>query len=97
MKFNIVILINSADQFSDTPPIQCKDKVIKVLSLGLQVAAKHAYSMSETVTFETKIKELCIVILDQSDGLKWYLMEICRQHVNVTHFLLDHLELVRSV
>ena len=97
MKFNIVILINSADQFSDTPPIQCKDKVIKVLSLGLQVSAKHAYSLSETVTFETKIKELCIVILDQSDGLKWYLMEICRQHVNVTHFLLDHLELVRSV
>ena len=30
--------------------------------------------MSETTAFEPKINEICIVIWDQSDGRKWYLL-----------------------
>ena len=94
ININIVMLLtNSADELSDIPPIPCDDEVLKMLSLDQQVAAQNAYNTSETAAFEPKINEPCIVIWDQSDGRKWYLT-MCRQHVDATHFLLQHLELV---
>ena len=88
-----MLLTNSADEMFDILPIPCEDEVLKILSLDQQVAAQNAYNTSETVAFEPKVNEPCIVIWDQIDGRKWYLA-MCRQHVNATHFLLQHLDLV---
>ena len=93
MKINIVMLqTNSVDELPDIPPIPCEDIVFKIL-LDQQVAAQKACNTSEAAVFEPNINEPCIVIWDQSDGQKWYLAT-CRQHVDATHLLLEHLELV---
>ena len=97
MKINIVMLqTNSAGELPDILQIPYEDEVLKMLSLDLQVAPPNECNTSETAAFEPKINEPCIVIWDQSDGRKWYLA-MCRQHVDATHFLMEHLELVRSV
>ena len=94
MKINIVMfLINSAHELSNIPSILYEDEVLKILSLDQQVAAQNAYNTSGTAAFQPKINMPCTVILDQSDGRKLY-FAMCRQRVDATHFLLEHLELV---
>ena len=97
MKINIVILpTNSPDKSSNIPPTPYEDELLKMLSLDQQVAGQNPYNTSETAAFEPKMNEPFIVIWDQNDGRKWY-FAMCRQRVDATHFLLEHLELVRSV
>ena len=91
-----MLLTNSVDALSDITPVPCKDEELKMLSLDQQLAAQNVYNMSENAASEPKINETCIVIWDQSDGRKWCLA-MYRQYVDATHFLLEHLELVRSV
>ena len=97
MKISIVMfLINSAGELSNIPSILYEDEVLKILSLDQQVAAQNAYNTSETAGFQPRINEPCIVIMDQSDRRKWY-FAMCRQRVDATHFLLEHLQLVQPV
>ena len=97
MRVNIATLLTSNFAESlEIPPIPSEDEIVKLLSLKQnQPPINELSDVPEQHDFEPKINGPCIVIWDEQDGRKWF-VAMCRKQVDSQHFLMEHLEQVRS-
>ena len=76
MKGNIITLLtNNFAESSEIPPIPSEEEAVKLLSLQQnQPPINELPDVPEQHDFEPKIKESCIVIWDEQDGRKWFVL-----------------------